>query len=162
MTYERFKQIRALFATLIAVSYLYRRCNPMKRFILTTIVALALPSLALGIIDPIGFDPEGTLSGSGTKVTVSGAVPACEPKEKTVEIQVTILQESTLASARGTAQIPCEESENVSFVIETTVAEGKPAFQEGPAQACGLAIRRGGKKVAGLRFWCAYVDLVGQ
>ena len=134
----------------------------MKRFILTTMVALALPSLALGVLDPIGFDPEGTVSSSGTVVTVSGAVPACGPKEKTIEIQVTILQESTLASARGTAQLSCEGDENVSFVIETTVAEGKPAFQEGPAQACGLAIKRGGKKVVDLRFWCAYVDLVGQ
>jgi hypothetical protein len=134
----------------------------MKRFILTTMVALALPSLALGMVDPTGFDPEGTLSSSGTVVTVSGAIPACGSKEKTTEIQVTILQESTLASARGTAQLPCEGGENVGFVIETTVAEGKPEFQEGPAQACGLAIRRGGKKVVDLRFWCAYVDLVGQ
>ena len=46
----------------------------MKRFILTTMVILALPSLALGIVDPIGFDPEATLSSSGTEVTVSGVV----------------------------------------------------------------------------------------
>ena len=73
-----------------------------------------------------------------------------------------MVQDSTLASAGGSAELICNEGESPSFEIEATANEGKPAFEEGPAMACGVAVSRKGTKVIDYLYWCAFITLVGE
>lgn len=126
-------------------------------------------SLVVAWIDPDinpftkrNFDSPAALSQDGRTVVVSGRLNRCERREKTAEVQVTVVQDSTLASAGGSAELICNEGESPSFEIEATADEGKPAFEEGPAMACGVAVSRKGTKVIDYLYWCAFITLVGE
>lgn len=114
------------------------------------------------IVDPIGFDPQASLSQSGREVVVTGELRPCAPNEKRVEVQASVLQDSTLASANATAVFGCRGEEAVSFGVGVEAPEGRPSFAEGPAQACGLAVWRSGERIVAVRSWCSYVMLVRQ
>lgn len=108
------------------------------------------------------FDPVATLSADGRRITVTGSIGGCEPQEKTSETQVSLLQQATLASANGTAIQPCAAGEAVHFVVEAIAPESKPAFEEGPAQVCGLAVSRAGQRIADIEHWCTFITLERQ
>ena len=117
---------------------------------------------AVMIVDPIGFDPQAPLSQSSREVVVSGELRPCAPNEKVVEVQASVLQDATLASANATALFNCQGSEPVGFSVAVEAPEGRPSFAEGPAQACGLGVWRSGEKIVSTRLWCSYVTLAHQ
>lgn len=108
------------------------------------------------------FDPAAALSPSGTIVVVSGRIGNCEPNEKTAEVQVSVLQDATLASANGTAILPCPAGEPVEFVVQARAREGGPDFVPGPARVCGLGVSRSGRHIVDVEHWCAFVTLGPQ
>jgi hypothetical protein len=106
------------------------------------------------------FETEGTLSADGRQVTLNGEIGLCQPNEKTYEVQATILQSASLASATGVTQDVCPKGDLVSFTVVATVPASKPPFQEGPAQVCGFGVSRSGHQIVDTEFWCTFVTLV--
>ncbi len=95
-------------------------------------------------------------------MTLTGEIGLCEPREKTAEIQATVLQSASGASATGGTQDACPTGALVSFTVVVTAPPDKPAFAAGPAQVCGLAISRSGKgtRIVDIESWCTFVTLV--
>jgi hypothetical protein len=86
-------------------------------------LALALliaPPLALAFIDQeseLGkgkgtaknFDPQAPISPDGRTITLAGAIAPCAAGEKTAEVQATITQATTYASAKATTISPAQQ-----------------------------------------------------
>jgi hypothetical protein len=83
-------------------------------------------------------------------------------REQTAEVQAQVTQETTFASANGASTRPCTVSQPVRFVINATVAAGKPAFVAGPAEVCGTGISRAGQQLLDIETGCTYVNVVNQ
>ena len=155
-----------------------------KKFLFGMIVVLALAvSLALiadpvsgfiipwisAVVPPTRFDSEGTLSADGREVVISGPY-TCDRRDGMAQFQVSALQNSTLAHARGDTRdpLPCTEAEK-NFVIQAHVKEEEtPAFEEGPALVCGFSqtFRQRGifrqKVTRGSEQLCSLVTLVKE
>jgi hypothetical protein len=119
--------------------------------------------------DPIrrNFDPQATLDPAGRSVVVTGRIGVCEPGERTAEIQVSLLQPTTQAALNAKTTLPCPTGQTVRFVIQANVPDDKPAFDEGPVQACALAISRSGRSILWLNIldveqWCTFIRLVKE
>ena len=132
-----------------------------------SIAAAALATPASGWVDPDPtpfqmfrlFTPEAKLSADGRKLIVTGMAD-CGPPEGVVQVAVSVLQQETLASARGfSKEQPCTDGEDV-FTADLTVKEGEPSFTAGPVQACGMAQMRNEGGAPDYDFWCTFVTLV--
>jgi hypothetical protein len=107
------------------------------------------------------FAPEAKLSSDGRRIVVTG-VADCGPAEGAVQVAVSVLQQDTLARARGfSTEQACTEAED-SFTAELAVREGTPAFVAGPVMACGMAQMRTEDGARDYDFWCTFVTLVTE
>ena len=141
--------------------------RPAAVALAASIVAAALATPASGWINPDPepfqafrfFAPEAKLSADGRKLVVTGMAD-CGPAEGVVQVAVSVLQQDTLAAARGLSkEQPCTDAED-TFTAELTVKEGKPAFAAGAVQACGMAQMRKEDGAKDYDFWCTFVTLV--
>jgi hypothetical protein len=131
------------------------------------LVLVSSPALGYKIRWP-DFARQGTLSADRLSVRVSGRL-GCAPEEGDWEIQATVTQEASGASAVGIAQGECLGGTQ-TFTTDVTAEEGGPfvgiAFQEGSALVCGLGTnrfgrsRRGASIITDSRIWCNFITLV--
>ena len=94
------------------------------------VVRTAFAKVAGNTIDPVGI-----VADQGRQVTVTGPI-AVTAGERT-ELRVTVTQRSTGAVAEGTSFFTGTGQTNQWEV--TAVAEGRAAFETGPATVVGLA-----------------------
>ena len=99
-------------------------------------IAAALASPASGWTDPDPtpfqafrfFTPEAKLSADGRKLIVTGMAD-CGPAEGVVQVAVSVLQQDTLAAARGLSkEQPCTDAED-AFTAELTVKDRQARFR---------------------------------
>jgi len=109
---------------------------------------------------PPRFDRVARLSADGQEIVVSGPY-ICDRGDGNVEIQVSVLQDSTSASVTGRFQARCT-GQLEQFVIEAIVPANQPAFAEGPAAACGFGqtFKGEGQQPTGTaEHFCAFITL---
>jgi hypothetical protein len=103
------------------------------------------------------FDTPAVLSADGLRV-LTGVVFACDPNVAGWKLQVSVTQESTLASAQGLATGPCN-AEGQDIVVESSVRTGGSPFEPGTVLACGLILTGNGSNIAHANHWCRFIRL---
>jgi hypothetical protein len=136
-------------------------------FVLPLVLSGAFASPALSWVDPEPeprslprFVPDGGISADGLMLAVSGT--AMCGAGGVVQVAVSVLQQETLASARGFSnEVACAGAGLVDFRAEIVVPEERPPFAPGPAMVCALSQGRAAPDAAAdYDQWCAFVTLV--
>ena len=117
------------------------------------ITRAVLAKVSMNTIDTVGI-----VAGKGRQVTVTGPI-AVTAGERT-ELRVTVTQRSTGAVAEGVIIFTGTGQTNQWEV--TAAAEGRAAFQAGPATVVGLARSSSKSKATDAHQWLVNVTLLNE
>jgi hypothetical protein len=123
-----------------------------------TLVGVLLPDdgivYARRVISPsirtAGIDPTVTVRDRGHHILVSGHIECSEGAR--THIQITLNQDATGAEAQGQTQLLCT-GERQTWTIKATI-RGPILFQNGAAEACGVAVAHGTGSARDTFEWC--------
>ena len=129
---------------------------PVAAFVVLSsllITRTVLAKITFNTIDTVGI-----VTGEGRQVTVTGPI-AVTAGERT-ELRVTVTQRSTGAVAEGVIFLTGTGQTNQWEI--TAIAEGRAAFQAGPATVVGLARSSSQSKATDAHQWLVNVTLLSE